>query len=306
MGDAMVGLTAPAARVFLFPSRLAATALLDSGWYLFEAAVRWATGTALPEQQLSSSEGPSAFTQIYTVVGSHITLAAVDRVTPIRAYSSSNPIIVAGDESSEYLYATFTSPLTGAEMAQMREQGAHFDALVSQSEDLQAYRITTLTGVNTLASAFQSISSKFHNLTPLKLQEKIARADEPKRQGSAKLVSLRCGVQVTPTSCLNALSAQLTSVEHSHDRNVIGYATESQIQALAALSALASGHEVPLSLSTLAEARVATYVEVLHQSLTFPYDPSQSRSGGGILIGIYDSGVDPGHPDFFDLSSATG
>lgn len=43
-GAAMVGLSAPARRVGLFPSNTTATALTTDGWRLFDAAITWADG----------------------------------------------------------------------------------------------------------------------------------------------------------------------------------------------------------------------------------------------------------------------
>ena len=145
----------------------------------------------------------------------------------------------------------------------MEAAGCRFDSVVSTTDVMQAHRITSLIGMDALASALQGVSSKFHNLTPLKHAEKFARSTDPVTHLGATRVFVTCGAHVSLASCASSVAALLASVDYAHERTFVGYATESQIQALAAHPHVSRGHEMNRPQVAMQEARLATYVDYL-------------------------------------------
>jgi Subtilase family len=283
-GVEMASRRAPAARTLFFATRNAPSVFTPETWRLFDAAVLFTVGGRRPAPIVLATAGQSA---------------------PVPSYDSAIPIVSGPDASERYSYAIFRDPVTREERAQIEALGCRFGNLVTSSDDLEVHQLTHLTDVNTLAAAIQQSQSSFHGLVPFGLRDKLVRSSDPVIRDGRTEVTVNCGSHVSPAACLADVSVFVKPINDAHGGYIVGEVPIAQLEALARIGSVNHVLERSVPHAALKEARVASQVDAAQAFTSFPILSSQALSGGGVLIGIYDSGIDPKHPAFHVPGSST-
>jgi len=252
-----------------------------NAWRLFDAAVLWAARM----EETADPSGP-------------IVLSVVGRDEAVASYDNSAPIVVGPDTSGTYMYAVFTEPLQPDERKLVEAQGCKIVRTVSSQSAAEVHEIIALNEVNALAQTLQAATTKFLNIVPKTISEKITWSPVPVVQGSLTRVTIRCGDHVDWAQCRDTIEGR-ADVEGFYRSYFVGFAGPEQIQALAESPWIESIVQVSETAVTLDQARSLTRVDAAQGFTDFPVFPTTPLSGGGILIGIYDTGIDPTHSAFY-------